>query len=134
MSKAVYSPLQAADVLAWECRQYFKREKVLKLTKLASRLGSSYELKMLNTGNAFILLYDYNDLEQQLHYHLADLLTTEIVDPKTHPAETIEDGERLGQFQKARDLFNIKEEVDKREKARKERRQAKKAARGEANK
>lgn len=66
--KAIYSPLQAADIIAWEARQYFLSLKKPHLTGLVSLPHCSPALNSLGKRdkNTNIRVYSYRDLKLDL--------------------------------------------------------------------
>lgn len=62
--KAVYLPLQAADVAAWECRKFFKRLANIKIN--VAGITHHRELEMLRWPYAYFSLYQYNDIKARI--------------------------------------------------------------------
>jgi Protein of unknown function (DUF3800) len=67
-SSAEYSPLQAADIVAWECRKYWLDRSVHPVRSFAPRLPPSDELtSLVNVDN--IRLYAYEHIKDELIDH-----------------------------------------------------------------
>jgi len=64
-NKADFSPLQAADIVAWEARQYFSRLVDLKI--LVSGHRTRYEFEMLKRPSSFFTLFEYADLKRRVN-------------------------------------------------------------------
>ena len=62
--KAVYSPIQAADVVAWECRKYFKRLANIKVN--VAGITHHRELEMLRFPYSFYSFYQYDDIKNRV--------------------------------------------------------------------
>jgi hypothetical protein len=62
--KAEYSPLQAADIVAWECRQYFSS--LVNVTLEIKGIKKRPELEMLRWPQSLFSLYKYHDLKRRV--------------------------------------------------------------------
>lgn len=95
-NKAMYSPIQAADIVAWECRKYFLTKLVGgKYDQFASGIRPCFELRQLNVPNvADFRLYDQIALKGDLRDLMNDILrkTKNDVLKDEHNEELIGDG------------------------------------------
>lgn len=95
-NKARYSPLQAADILAWECRQYFQQLLVNgEIAPFAHLINPRKELMRLNVeGESALILYNREHLKEEILEAVEGVLTDErreklIGDGK--PYQTVDD-------------------------------------------
>ena len=63
-NKVEFSPLQAADIVAWECRKYFNALANIKIT--VAGITPRYELEMLRRPHSFFTLFEYADLKRRV--------------------------------------------------------------------
>ncbi|HEY0459321.1 MAG TPA: DUF3800 domain-containing protein [Pyrinomonadaceae bacterium] len=121
-SSAEYSPLQAADIVAWECRKYWLDRSVHPVRSLAPRLPPSYELtRLMNVNN--IRLYGYEHIKEELieHWRYFFDVTPEIEELIAKEGIPFEEYIRLV-------LTSLKEELDKEKLAEREKAIAKRDA------
>lgn len=63
-NKAEFSPLQAADIVAWESRQHFSNLAHIKVT--VAGITPRHELEMLKRPNSQFDLYQYEEIERRV--------------------------------------------------------------------
>lgn len=114
-NKAIFSPIQAADILAWECRTYFQRLIVDgKLGEFISGIRPSPELIKLHTkGASDLRLYNQDDLRYEIIKSVNKTLTDERREILIGDGKPFKDVAEL-----ARGLFRMdQEEEQERQKA-----------------
>jgi hypothetical protein len=125
-----YSPLQAADIIAWECRQYFLKGAKDRDALLAGKIKPRPELSFLHVeGESSFAIFDEHHIESHFQRLVADRLEGANIDPNVR---LIGDGNPftdLGQLGR-----HIVDEVKKLEVADVKARQAEARARYEATK
>ena len=65
-NKAEFSPLQAADIVAWECRRYWHDRFFDPVRSLIPQLPSSHELTVMVKDPDGIRMYDYDHVKNEM--------------------------------------------------------------------
>ncbi len=126
-NKAIHSPLQGADVLAWECRRYFQDlpSDVKRRQSLASHsFRPRYELRMLNTpGSCHLVLFGRDALRTEIRNVINSTVSDEHLEVLIGPDKPFDDVDEL-----ARSFFQMDKTTTVADaKARQERAKARKA-------
>jgi hypothetical protein len=126
-----YSPLQAADVVAWECQTYWKQRFYHPVRMFAPKLPPSMELQRLGSKADTIRLYGYDEIKSvALEWFLDNVKSpTFVAEEVGHGKKfaTVDDAFRQWLVAKKQYLDQVKAEQVAAAKAKKK---AKKRARG----